>query len=338
MRQRNQLAVAMEISSHSLDQQRVADLALDVAVLTNLGRDHLDYHGDLNAYLAAKAKILDLVRAGQRRGKPTGKVVVNAADPAFAQLDFAELETVRFLSHPSHDDQTADLKVVNCKLDMAGIRCQLAWRQECFEISSPLVGRFNLANLVAALAAALALGVTPDVCQSAVAELAQVPGRMERIPLPGGAGAIVDYAHTPEALGALLQACRDLTSGRLILVFGCGGDRDRGKRPLMGCVAAQAADGVWVTSDNPRSEEPAAICEEIASGYRAAEHPRSSACQIVVDRQEAITAALGSAKAGDLVVVAGKGHEDYQLIGNQRIALDDRLIICEWVAARRDHA
>jgi UDP-N-acetylmuramoyl-L-alanyl-D-glutamate--2,6-diaminopimelate ligase len=149
--------------------------------------------------------------------------------------------------------------------------------------------------------------------------------------LPGGATAVVDYAHTPDALAAVLSACRELTDGRVIVVFGCGGDRDQGKRPMMGAVAARQADRVWITSDNPRSERPAAICERIEEGYRSQKQPRAERHQVVVDRTQAIREALAVAEAGDIVVVAGKGHEDYQLVAGKKLPLDDRRIIQEWI-------
>jgi len=193
-------------------------------------------------------------------------------------------------------------------------------------------------NLTAALAVGLALGLPADDCCAALARVEQVPGRLERFTLPGGAIAAVDYAHTPDALAAVLLTCRQLTDGRLILVFGCGGDRDRGKRPLMGGVAAREADLVWITSDNPRGEDPARICAEVESGFRAETDPRAGACRTVIDRTTAIEQALEAARAGDLVLVAGKGHENYQLVGSERLDLDDAVIIRDWITRRRSHA
>ena len=329
-------AAALEISSHALDQERPGELALDVAVLTNLGRDHLDYHGDLAAYLAAKSRILDLLRSGPRRGKPTGTAVINVGDPVLADLEVGELSVIRFTT--GGDERVAsDLTVRSADLCLHGTQLELDWRGRIFELKSPLVGRFNVENLTAAVATGLALGYEPDACADALADLEQIPGRLERFILPGGALAVVDYAHTHDALAAVLTACRQLSENQLIVVFGCGGDRDRGKRPLMGQVAAELADRVWITSDNPRSEDPAGICADIVAGFEAAGSTRTSKSEIVVDRTEAITAALAAATAGDVVVIAGKGHEDYQQIGEEVLHLDDREIIRDWIDSEVRH-
>lgn len=342
MRDHGARSVAMELSSHALDQGRTAGLGLDVAIMTNLGRDHLDYHATLDEYLQAKARIADLLRpAGEGPlGRP-GALVLNADDPHLAGLDTASLAAagkavVRF-SARAESPARAELKVVASRLAMDGTALELDWRGTRLTLDSPLVGRYNVENLTAALAAGLALGFDAGECAAALATVAQVPGRMERIALPGGAMAVVDYAHTHDALAAVLAACDELVQGRLICVFGCGGDRDRGKRPLMGGVAAQGSDQAWITSDNPRSEDPAAICGEILAGFSGVGAPRCRACEVLVDRTEAIEAALAAAGTGDIVVIAGKGHEDYQLIGDRRLDLDDRAIVRGWVARREGH-
>ncbi|MHB8078230.1 MAG: Mur ligase family protein, partial [Candidatus Krumholzibacteriia bacterium] len=244
-------AAALELSSHALDQGRAAGLALDVAVLTNLGRDHLDYHADLAAYLAAKVRIIDLLRDAPRTKGP-GALVYNAAEPAFAGLAAAAagLRVVRFDAGGGAADAAgaaAEVRVVRRELSAAGTRLTFDCLGERLELASPLVGRFNVENLAAALAAGVALDLPAAACAAALARAEQVPGRLERIALPSGAVAVVDYAHTPDALAAAAAACRELAAGRLLLVFGCGGDRDRGKRPLMGAVAAREADAVWNT-------------------------------------------------------------------------------------------
>jgi UDP-N-acetylmuramoyl-L-alanyl-D-glutamate--2,6-diaminopimelate ligase len=316
-------SVAMELSSHALDQQRTAGLQLDVAVMTNLSRDHLDYHADLGDYLAAKARILDLLDA---RG---GAAVINAADPAFASLDTGGRRVVRFSPDPA---VPADLVVRATELGLGGSRLVCDWRGEELVLDSPLVGRFNVENLAAALGAGLALGFGGEECAAALAAVPQVPGRVERFDLPSGALAVVDYAHTPDAVASVLRACDELSTGRLLVVFGCGGDRDRGKRPLMAQAAARGADLVWITSDNPRSEDPAAICADIEAGYRAAGGVRAAGCTVIVDRAEAIADALAAAAAGDVVVIAGKGHEDYQIVGAERRRFDDREVVRTWIA------
>jgi UDP-N-acetylmuramoyl-L-alanyl-D-glutamate--2,6-diaminopimelate ligase len=332
MRDAGTRAAAMEISSHALDQGRAADLELDAALLTNLGRDHLDYHGDMETYRSAKLGILALL-GGERRAKPPGVAVINVADPAFASVTSAEGETVRFSADP---DVAADLQLRAADLSLSGTRLHLDWRGRELELTSPLVGRFNADNLTAALAVGLGLGVDPVRATQALAGVRQVPGRLEQFRLPVGALAVVDYAHTHDALAAVLRTCDELSTGRLAVVFGCGGDRDRGKRPLMGQVAAELADVAWITSDNPRSEPPDRICREIEAGFATAASPRASGREVIVDRTEAIEAALTAAGPGDVVVIAGKGHEDYQIVGERRLHLDDREIVSDWIA-RSDH-
>ncbi len=326
-------SVAMELSSHALDQQRTAGLGLDVAVMTNLGRDHLDYHADMDEYLAAKAKIMDLLRAG-RDGVGTGlpgALAVNVGDRYLAGLVTGNKRVIRYCTAPEAGPQ-ADLVVTEAELALTGTRLQVSWQGQSWEIKSPLVGRFNVENLTAALATGLGLGLDPAACAEALAGVDQVPGRLERIVLPTGGIAVVDYAHTHDALAAVLTACEELTDQRLLLVFGCGGDRDRGKRPLMAQVAAAGSDLVWITSDNPRSEDPQAICDDIVAGYDAVAAPRATGREVLLDRTVAIEAALAAATAGDIVIVAGKGHEDYQLVGDQVLDLDDRRIVRHWIA------
>jgi len=328
-------SVALELSSHALDQQRTAGLGLDVAVMTNLGRDHLDYHADLDEYLAAKARIMELLRPGESAVGTglRGALALNVGDPRLAALEVGGRRVIRYCARPECE-VAADLRVVTVELDLTGTRLQLSWRGHEFELTSGLVGRFNVENLTAALAAGLGLGLQPEDCTRALAGVTQVPGRLERIALPGGAVAIVDYAHTHDALAAVLTTCDELSDQRLLLVFGCGGDRDRGKRPLMAAVAARRSDRVWITADNPRSEDPLRICNDIVAGYDAVSQPRAVGREVIVDRVAAIEAALAAATAGDIVLVAGKGHEDYQLVGDQVLDLDDRRIIRQWIARR----
>ena len=324
---------AMEISSHALSQERPADLALDAALLTNLGRDHLDYHADMAAYRQAKLRILELL-GGARREKPPGVAVVNAADPAFDVVTNPHGATIRFAVDPAVAG--ADLRVVDATLDLDGTRLLLDWRGRRLALASSLVGRYNVENLAAALAVLLGLGHDPEASAAALGRAPQVPGRMERVALPAGGLAVVDYAHTHDALAAVLRACRELVRGRLAVVFGCGGDRDRGKRPLMAGVAARLADSAWITSDNPRSEDPAAIGAEVLAGFDATPDRRATACEVVVDRTAAIEAALADAGEGDVVVIAGKGHEDYQLVGDRTLHLDDREVVRDWLARHGD--
>jgi UDP-N-acetylmuramoyl-L-alanyl-D-glutamate--2,6-diaminopimelate ligase len=332
-------SVAMELSSHGLDQDRTAGLRLDVAVMTNLSRDHLDYHQDLETYLAAKSRILEFLgpgKPGQGTEKP-GILVINQDDPHLADLETGQQETIWFSTGTGPGSPPADLQVLTAKLDLEGTSLMLDWRGRRLTIDSPLVGRFNVENLTAALAAGVALGLDPGDCAQALGGVPQVPGRLERFDLPDGGLAVVDYAHTPDALEAVLRACDELNDRRVLVVFGCGGDRDRGKRPLMGRVAAKGSDQAWITSDNPRSEEPGGICRDILAGFDGVAQRRATSRELVVDRQTAIEAALGEAGSGDIVVVAGKGHEDYQLIGTRVVALDDRVIIQDWIERNQAH-
>lgn len=329
-------SVAMEISSHALDQGRTAGLHLDVAIMTNLGRDHLDYHKDLPTYLAAKARIMDFLH--NPGTDPAPALVLNAGDPYLVGLETGDLRVIRFVASESNTRAAGvDLQVLATNLQLTGTEVELDFEGKIVHINSPLVGRFNVENLTASLAAGIALGFDPQTVARALAHVPQVPGRLERIMLPSGALAVVDYAHTHDALAAVLGACRELGHGRLNVVFGCGGDRDKGKRPLMGAVAATDSDGVWITSDNPRSEDPARICAEIHQGFLATKGSDTIACTIIEDRKMAVEAALAEAGAGDIVVVAGKGHEDYQLVGDQVLELDDREIIRDWIGRNSNH-
>jgi UDP-N-acetylmuramoyl-L-alanyl-D-glutamate--2,6-diaminopimelate ligase len=326
-------SASMEISSHALDQDRTAGLELDVAVMTNMGRDHLDYHQDIESYLGAKTRILELLLNGgqstERKRRP-GALVLNTDDPLLAAIPTGDLKVIRF-SVGGHGATRADLVVTGSQLELAGTRLVFKWRGQELHVDSPLVGRFNVENLAAALAAGIGLGFDPRECATALGGVTQVPGRLERFLLPNGALAVVDYAHTHDALAAVLEACDELTGARLLTVFGCGGDRDTGKRPLMGAVAAKCSDLAWITSDNPRSEEPTSICAQVVRGAGSVADPRATDIHVIVDRRSAIEAALSETRAGDIVVIAGKGHEDYQLVGNEVLSLDDRAIVREWI-------
>ena len=299
--------VCMEVSSHALDQARVAGVAFEIAVFTNLTRDHLDYHGDMQAYAAAKARLFDF---------PDLKAAVINQDDAFGrELIERTRGRATVLSFGLHG---GDVRARAVETSVAGLALTVVTPQGEVSIRSALLGRFNAANLLAVLAVLLATGMPLAEAAARLSQAVPVAGRMERF--GGGAGqplVVVDYAHTPDALEKVLQALREHTQGKLVCVFGCGGDRDRGKRPLMGRIAEQLADVVIVTSDNPRHEDPAAIINEIVSGMQSI--PRAQP-----DRVRAIRTALAEARAGDIVLVAGKGHEDYQEIGDQRLDYSDR--------------
>jgi len=305
-------AVAMETSSHALDQGRVDALRFDVVVFTNLSRDHLDYHGTLEAYLEAKLALLRLV-------KVAGCAVVNADDPAWAPVPGRVHHVVRFGAGPD-----ADVRAHAVQLDEHGARFECTWRGATFAVKAPLLGAFNVHNALAAIAAALSQGMTPEEVAVRIATVPQVPGRLERIadtPCP----VLRDYAHTPDALERVLATLRPLVRGRLIVVFGAGGDRDRGKRPLMGAAAEHGAHVAIVTSDNPRTENPDAIIDEIVAGM-------SASPLRVTDRREAIAYALRTAKSDDLVLLAGKGHETYQVLGSGVVSFDERVVVREVLA------
>jgi UDP-N-acetylmuramoyl-L-alanyl-D-glutamate--2,6-diaminopimelate ligase len=308
LRDRGVRRVAMEASSHSLDQGRLDGLSFAAGVFTNLTLDHLDYHQTMEHYHAAKLKLLGLLARD-------AVVAVNADDPAWRGIP-RSAGTLRFGFSPD-----ADLRAVAPALGASGSRFRIEGRFGIREASLPLPGEFNIANALGAAAAALGFGLTLDDVVERLAGVPQVPGRMERLASSPFA-VLRDYAHTPDALERALGALRPLTPGRLILLFGCGGDRDRAKRPIMGRLAGAHADFTVITSDNPRTENPEAIIDEIVAGLPpAAPHLR------LADRRDAIRTALESAEPGDTVLLAGKGHETYQVIGHQKLPFDEREIV-----------
>ncbi len=302
--------VAMEISSHSLDQGRLDGVVFQAAVFTNLTRDHLDYHVTMEHYLAAKLKLLGLL------GKDA-VIASNADDPVWAVLPRAR-STVTFGQHPD-----SDLRAMDPVLQSTGSRFRVEGRFGRREFSLPLPGEFNVSNALAAAAVALGLGMPLAEVAERLAAAPQVPGRMERL-IAEPFVVLRDYAHTPDALERALEALRPLTSGRLIVLFGCGGDRDRGKRPLMARSAGTLADLTVVTSDNPRTENPESIIDEVMNGLPVgAEHLR------IADRRVAIAEALKLARPGDTLLLAGKGHETYQVIGKEYRPFDEKAIVRE---------
>ncbi len=310
LRDRGVRTVAMETSSHSLDQGRLDGLVFAGAVFTNLTLDHLDYHLTMEHYRAAKLKLLGLLG-------PDAVVAVNADDPAWAAIPRSS-GTVSFGFSAG-----ADLRAVQPALGASGSRFRVEGRFGVREVALPLPGEFNIANALGAAAVALGLGQHLDDVVERLAAAPQVSGRMERI-ASSPFTVLRDYAHTPDALERALGALRPLTSGRLIVLFGCGGDRDRAKRPIMGRLAGARADFTVVTSDNPRTENPETIIDEIMTGLPpAAPHVR------LADRREAIRTALETAQPGDTVLLAGKGHETYQVIGTEKLPFDEREIVRE---------
>ncbi len=303
--------VAMEASSHSLHQRRLDAVSFAGAIFTNLTRDHLDYHGDMSGYGAAKLHLADLVMGD-------GVLSVNRDDSAWSPL-FSDPRTVTWGRHAD-----ADLRIVSMDCRADGSTVALSGRFGEFELAVPLPGDFNVANAVGVVALMLAGGMSAAQVVELMDTAPQVPGRMERI-LDHPGTVIRDYAHTPDALAQVLATLRPLTPGRLVVLFGCGGDRDRGKRPMMGEVAARLADFSFVTSDNPRTEDPEAIINDVVAGMTGARFHR------VADRRKAIAMALEELRSGDTLVLAGKGHEDYQVIGRERVHFDEREIVLELV-------
>ena len=307
--------VTMETSSHSLDQGRLDGLSFAAGVFTNLTRDHLDYHGTMEAYLASKLRLSDLIRLG-------GLEVVNLDDEAWLVMR-ARTPRLTFGLHPA-----ADVRAAEVLLDASGARFRIEGRFGPAEATLPLLGDFNVANALAAAATALGLGLPLVRIIDRLAAAPQVPGRMERI-ADDPCIVLRDYAHTPDALERALTSLRPLTAGRIIVVFGCGGDRDRGKRPIMGRIAAELSDLAIATSDNPRTEDPGAIIDDIEQGMGGLPHRR------ILDRLAAIHAALDEARAGDTILLAGKGHETYQIIGTETVAFDEREIVQRVVRGER---
>lgn len=307
MREAGAEAVAMEVSSHALDMGRVAGLELDVAVFTNLSRDHLDYHPDMESYFAAKRRLFAML-------KPGGRPVVNVDDPWGTRLAAELPDALTF-------GTGGDVEVRDSRLDARGIRGTIRTPRGELRLSTRLLGRYNLSNLLAAAAAAEALGLPHAAVEQAFAAQGPVPGRLEPVDRGQPFPVFVDYAHTDAALDAALRSVREMEGiEKVAVVFGCGGERDAGKRPLMGRVSGELADLAVATSDNPRGEDPHAILAAVEEGLRAS---GNRAWRIVPDRREAIRQAIAAAEPGWAVLVAGKGHEREQILGDRKIPFSD---------------
>jgi UDP-N-acetylmuramoyl-L-alanyl-D-glutamate--2,6-diaminopimelate ligase len=307
--------VCMEASSHSLEQRRVDGLVFRAALFTNFTRDHLDYHGTMAAYFEAKARLVSLVA-------PDGDVIVNADDEAWANLPSASPRRWRFSAGAS----VAQVYARRTQFTPVGSEFTLhAPEATPVHVALPLLGDFQVENAVGAAAVALACGMSLPQVSERLASLPQVPGRLER--LSTAPAVLRDYAHTPDALARALAAVRPFASGRVIVVFGAGGDRDRGKRPEMGRVAAAGADHCIVTSDNPRTEDPEQILDDIVAGMP------NTGWERIEDRRAAIAYAVAMAGPDDLVLLAGKGHETYQIRGTEKLPFDEAAIVAELVAA-----
>jgi UDP-N-acetylmuramoyl-L-alanyl-D-glutamate--2,6-diaminopimelate ligase len=325
-------ACVMEVSSHALALRRADHLRFGAGIFTNLTRDHLDFHRDMGDYFNAKRRLFELLPDG-------APAAVNLDDRRGAEIVAMTKRPITFAI-----DAAADVRPGPIKFSLDGLAFEVRTPRGTLTIQSRLVGRPNAYNILAAVAAATALDVPAEAIEAGVRNLTAVPGRFQVVSSPADdVRVVVDYAHTDDALKNLLETARPLASGRVITVFGCGGDRDRTKRPLMGAVAARLSDLVIVTSDNPRSEDPMQIIEEIMRGIvmpadrapRGQAAPKSTPSLAISDRKAAIEAAVRDAKRGDLVLVAGKGHEKYQVIGDRVLAFDDVEVAAAALARRR---
>ncbi|MBD0315367.1 MAG: UDP-N-acetylmuramoyl-L-alanyl-D-glutamate--2,6-diaminopimelate ligase [Nitrospiraceae bacterium] len=316
----------MEVSSHALAQDRTIGCEYDVAVFSNLTQDHLDFHRTMEEYFQAKLRLFAGLTGTH---KPQKRAILNSDDVSGLRIKAhcpAPVWTYGIKSK-------ADLQAENVRLSVGGTTFRAATPAGSFAVESHLVGEHNVYNLLAAIGVALHEGATPEDVREAVSQVTNVPGRFERVMAGQPFTVVVDYAHTEDALVRVLAAAHELKAGRIITVFGCGGDRDRGKRPLMGRAAVRYSDVVILTSDNPRTEHPLAILQEVEAGVADALIDRPSVqYQKIPDRRAAIHAAVRNAQPGDMVLIAGKGHEDYQIIGSTKVHFDDREVAREAIA------
>lgn len=316
--------VVMEVSSHALALHRVAGAEFDVAVFTNLSQDHLDFHRDMEEYFQAKARLFRNLEDGVKKGP---KYAVINGDDVYGQRlkDLTPVPVITYGLSPA-----CHVRAVDIRLAANGAACRLLWAGGETELQLQLTGRFNIYNALAAFTVGLQEGLEPREIVTALSRVEGVSGRLEQVRQGQPFTVVIDYAHTPDGLENVLTAARQVTRGRLIVVFGCGGNRDRGKRPLMGKVAARLSDYLIITSDNPRNEDPEAIIADILPGVK--EVP-GIPYVVVVDRRQAIARALAMAREGDMVVIAGKGHETYQIVKGEILPFDDRQVAREELAA-----
>lgn len=309
--------VVMEVSSHSLALERVAGIRFDVAIFTNLSQDHLDLHGSMEEYAAAKKKIFSQCKQG----------CVNLDD---RWADFMMQDVPCPITTFAAERNDADIIARDIRLSAASVRFAAVHGSDLALTRLNIPGMFSVHNALGIIAAASCLGIGLAPCADALATAQGVKGRMESVPTDGDYSIIIDYSHKPDALENVLKTLRPVTRGRLMVLFGCGGDRDRLKRPIMGAIAADNADYVIVTSDNPRTEDPMEIINEILPGLKNKRTPY----KVICDRREAIGWAIDKAQPGDVILLAGKGHEDYQVIGHERIHMDEREIVAEYLSKR----
>ena len=316
-------AVAMEVSSHALDQQRTAGTHFRIGIFTNLTQDHLDYHGTMEEYYQSKKLLFTRMAAADRKST----AVINIDDEYGCRLadELAPIMKVRTFGMSEKADFRAEPRLITLK----GSQYELIYQGRSYLVRTPLIGEFNLSNSLAALAGAVCSGINISEAITALAQSPQVPGRMELVSSVNNVQCFVDYAHTPDAVENVCKTMKALCrNGRLITIFGCGGDRDRTKRPLMGEAAARYSDLCLVTSDNPRSEDPEQIIDEIMPGIPTSKQHR------ITDREEAIRAALEQARPGDAILIAGKGHENYQIFANETIDFSDSAVVRKFYAEK----
>ncbi len=341
MKQNGATHMIAEVSSHALHQHRVAGICVDAAVFTNLSRDHLDYHQDMDNYFQAKQLLFNEVLTGQWEldrpaGRAVGPAVINIDDPYGERLaKEAKGPVITF----GMENKQARIRAANIQLGIKGTRFKLIGLKTDLFIETSLPGRHNVSNLLAAIALAWAIKIPPAIIQGGIKNLVMVPGRLEAIPNTQNLTVLVDYAHTPDALDHAIHTCRELVKGSLIVLFGAGGDRDRGKRPLMGEIAAKNADKTIITSDNPRTEDPMDIIKEIIPGVKKTGalllsdlNQKENGYLVEPDRRQAIEIAIAAARPEDIVLITGKGHEDYQIVGTTKHHFDDRQIASEIMA------
>jgi UDP-N-acetylmuramoyl-L-alanyl-D-glutamate--2,6-diaminopimelate ligase len=308
--------VAMEASSHAMDLYRIRGCRFDMAVFTNLSQDHLDFHGDMQSYWSSKKRLfIEYLADGPKKN---GAVAVINCDDAKGQ-ELANILSIRVIKTGSAPDCV--IKAETSQYGLMGTHGRASTPQGGFDFKTPLVGLHNVANILSSTGAAAALGIAPAIIKAGIEALAAIPGRLESIENSSGRFVYVDYAHTPDALKNAVSALKQIAPARIICVFGCGGDRDREKRPLMGEIVARLCDLSIVTSDNPRTEDPESIIDDIVAGMADTELVR------VADRREAIARALELAEPADMVLLAGKGHETYQVVGRERRPFDEREVV-----------
>jgi UDP-N-acetylmuramoyl-L-alanyl-D-glutamate--2,6-diaminopimelate ligase len=305
-------ACAMEVTSHSLDQQRVKHIDFDLAVFTNLTKDHLDYHKTQENYANAKQKLFISLNGSKKKKKVA---IVNSDCPFSALMtDKSETKILRYAI-----DNNAEIKATNIVLSSDGTHFLVSYKNKQTKFFSPLIGRFNVSNLLAAISVGICLGFPIKLIADLIANFSQIPGRLEKIKTNKQWHIFIDYAHSDDALEKVLQSLMEIKKGRIITVFGCGGDRDKEKRPRMAAVSEKFSDLSIITNDNPRKEDPKEICRDIIKGFSSFKSYR-----VELDRKDAIALAMSSAKKNDIVLIAGKGHEKTQVFANQTIEFDDK--------------